>query len=116
MINLGNRLVNELYESNWPAFSKDYPRISATCTSEKRRYWIRAKYVNCSFSRLPLGNLGSSKQSDSFHWLRKLYSDWIEMKQQNLKNYHKLIGQSVETKPDHSSVIQTGDEQILSNY
>lgn len=58
MIELGNEVVNKVYEGNYNSATSDVERATENCEQSIREAWIKAKYIDKRFV-LPFYNLDS---------------------------------------------------------
>ncbi|TPP60100.1 Arf-GAP with coiled-coil ANK repeat and PH domain-containing protein 2 [Fasciola gigantica] len=77
MLNLGNRLVNMIYEAQIRR-SNGLTRPTVHSSSEHRRQWARAKWAHCQFARLPTTETESGRSAGD--WIRHLYDTWSELR------------------------------------
>lgn len=78
MLNLGNRLVNEVYECKLSeCHSPCLRRPTAVSSMDERRLWARAKWSQCQFARLPLL---PNPAGDECRWVKELYQSWLQMR------------------------------------
>ncbi|KAF7258448.1 hypothetical protein EG68_04300 [Paragonimus skrjabini miyazakii] len=82
MLNLGNRLVNKVYEGNLDKCRTQIGRPNSTSSSEHRRRWARAKWAQCQFVRVPLFDSCADRTTDTSHWVYDLYEHWLELRRQ----------------------------------
>ena len=58
MIELGNEMVNKVYEGNYDPMTSDVERATENCEQTVRETWIKAKYIEKKFV-LPFCNMDS---------------------------------------------------------
>lgn len=101
MLNLGNRLVNQIYEANLFMYPH-LKRPTLHSSIDKRLEWIRNKWASCRFAYLPL-----VYAKDMIEWLKHLYENWLYMRKHNLTNYPQLL-----LNPQQYSVNNVSNNQL----
>lgn len=92
MLNLGNKPVNRILESNWQRYASEFPRLSSDTPFEQRKAWIEAKWVRFKFARpsLPLEEKVSDS-TEAVQWIKQLYDNWQEACAQIRQDFPELI-------------------------
>uniref|UniRef100_A0A183BEQ6 Arf-GAP domain-containing protein n=1 Tax=Echinostoma caproni TaxID=27848 RepID=A0A183BEQ6_9TREM len=109
MLNLGNRLVNMIYEADMRRDSSGLSRPTAHSSSEHRRQWARAKWAQCQFARLPAAETDLENMTSD--WIRQLYNTWCELREQHQQHLSSTgtpsPGPRAHSKLDH--VLEVND-------
>ncbi|CAH8547065.1 unnamed protein product [Schistosoma rodhaini] len=92
MLNLGNKPVNRILESNWQRYASEFPRLSSDTPFEQRKAWIEAKWVRFKFARpsLPFEEKVSDS-TEAVQWIKQLYDNWQEACAQIRQDFPELI-------------------------
>ncbi|CAL8087136.1 unnamed protein product [Calicophoron daubneyi] len=77
MLNLGNNIVNQIYEANLSQHQIRIRRPTGKSSSEQRRVWAKAKWAQCHFVRQPLGSGGGDESGFDSGWIYQLYDSWL---------------------------------------
>ncbi|CAH8629525.1 unnamed protein product [Dicrocoelium dendriticum] len=80
MLNLGNKLVNRVYEANTARLGSPICRPTTNSSGEERRRWARAKWAQCQFvKKLLVDSPGGANEFST--WICDLYQSWSEMRE-----------------------------------
>lgn len=106
MLNLGNLLVNMIYEAQVRT-AGGLNRPTGHSSSEHRRQWARAKWAHCQFARLPTTETESGQSTGD--WIRQLYDKWSELRAK------QCLSSTGTPNCDPRSSDNAGDERDSNN-
>lgn len=117
MLNLGNKLVNEILESNWQRYASEFPRLSSDTPFEQRKAWIEAKWVHFKFARLSLPlEEKVSDSTEAVQWIKQLYDNWQETCAQIRQDFPELIYHPKSSSSLPSICISSSPDRKLTRH
>ncbi|KAH9588299.1 Arf-GAP with coiled-coil, ANK repeat and PH domain-containing protein 2 [Schistosoma haematobium] len=117
MLNLGNKLVNEILESNWQRYASEFPRLSSDTPFEQRKAWVEAKWVHFKFARLSLPlEEKVSDSTEAVQWIKQLYDNWQETCAQIRQDFPELIYHPKSSSSLPSICISSSPDRKLTRH
>ncbi|KAG5445845.1 Arf-GAP with coiled-coil, ANK repeat and PH domain-containing protein 2 [Clonorchis sinensis] len=111
MLNLGNNLVNRIYEANLPKDPTRIPRPDIHSSSDERQHWARAKWAQCQFVRHLLARFPDGTKTSA--WVYELFDYWSELRKLAQAHYGQSDGQK---QPQNSVAIRVTTDRCKRRY